>query len=199
MAKTNRADNSQRCSHTSDIVNAMITLNISHLISIFSFDRWRRLDRYYYHHLKKEKTESQMGPLCQAGAELGLEPGPPPSAPALTLRKRLENTWNQGSLCLVDLSDSPTISTPTPVQIRLMAQLNVLPSGEEAIGTTSQEGIWRRHEFNSTGIVYAWPRKEGHPSPRLMRAESTRDQQKHEDREFNRQSNYPLSLQTPEL
>lgn len=146
MAKTNRADNSQRCSHTSDFVNAMITLNISHLISIFSFDRWRRLDRYYYHHLKKEKTESQMGPLCQAGAELGLEPGPPPSAPALTLRKRLENTWNQGSLCLVGPQRQPN-------------HQHSHPCPDQTDGSAECLTVWRggnRHHFPRGNLKKAW-------------------------------------------
>lgn len=128
----------------------MITLNISDLLPIFSFDMWRRLDRYYHHHLKEEKSRVVERPIL--GLELRLDILDealltlPCCLLALSLRKSLENVWwDQKNLRLV----GP----------QWQAQQPALPDLSWSDGWLSwMSKVWRgnRHHFPKANLKKAW-------------------------------------------
>lgn len=71
---------------------------------------------------------------------------------------------------------STVISTPTPTQIGLMAQLNLLnlERKQEPLPKSKLEGM----KSTAQTVSIAWPRKEGHASARLTKAENMKDYQK---------------------
>lgn len=168
----------------------MITLNISDLLPIFSFDMWRRLDRYYQHHLKEEKSRVVERPILGLELRLNILDEALLTLPccllALSLRKSLENVWwDQKHLWLVG-SQWQAQQPALPDLSWSDGWLSwCLRSGEE-IGTTAQRQTWRRHRVNGTDTIYARPRKWGHTSARWMRPENMKDTRNRKEKSFLR-------------
>lgn len=103
--------------------NAVITLNISNEIPMFSFGIWRSPERYFittWNIREQRHVQRWAESLDSAHLEWG-SLASLCSLPALFLI-----IWDQQNLWLVDLRDKHSDHHPTPLLIRLMAQLNLL-------------------------------------------------------------------------